>query len=220
MAVQSKDILSHSAKTALLGQLELLVRNAGKSKDAYSKLLLLYSTIDIDALIQFSTHLNKNQFTRFAECVNPHLIAQRSPVKIEVRRQDTVTGRLKTNGRYVIYFKTAERSLQVRFAHRTSFVVYLMYLIDKCRSENTDTLTLDKIEFERLMQAVYAITGEQPPKRMKDCLWDINTTIRTTCRSLGVPPSPYIISGEHEHLYVLKQDITVPDELTQSLNFS
>lgn len=213
MAVQSKDILSHSAKTALLGQLELLVRNAGKSKDAYSKLLLLYSAIDIDALIQFSAHLNKSQFTRFAECVNPHLIAQRSPVKIEVHRQDTVTGRLKTNGRYILYFKTAGRSLQVRFAHRSSFVVYLMYLIDKRHNPECNVLKFDSALFEQLMQTVYAVNGEQPPKRMKDCLWDINKTIRTTCRTLGVPPSPYIISGEHEHLYVLPQDITIPVEL-------
>ena len=212
MAVQSKDILSHNARVALLGQLELLVRNAGKSKDAYSKLLLLYSVIDIDALIQFSAHLNKSQFTRFAECVNPHLITQRSPVKIEVRRQDTVTGRLKTNGRYVIYFKTAERSLQVRFAHRSSFVIYLMYLIDKYHNPECDALKFDSTLFKQLMQAVYAVNGEQPPRRMKDCLWDINKTIRTTCRTLGVPPSPYIISGEHEHLYVLPQDITLPAE--------
>ena len=214
MAVQSKDILSHSARTALLGQLEQLVRNAGKSKDAYSKLLLLYSAIDIDALIQFSAHLNKHQFQRFAECVNPHLIAQRSPVKIEVRRQDTVTGRLKTNGRYVIYFKTSERSLQVRFAHRSSFVIYLMYLIDKYHNPECDALKFDSTLFKQLMQTVYAVNGEQPPRRMKDCLWDINKTIRTACRTLGVPPSPYIISGEHEHLYVLPQDITLPVELT------
>lgn len=213
MAVQSKDILSHNARVALLGQLELLVRNAGKSKDAYSKLLLLYSAIDIDALIQFSAHLNKSQFTRFAECVNPHLIAHRSPVKIEVRRQDTVTGRLKTNGRYILYFKTAGRSLQVRFAHRSSFVIYLMYLIDKRHNPECNVLKFDSALFEQLMQTVYAVNGEQPPKRMKDCLWDINKTIRTTCRALGVPPSPYIISGEHEHLYVLPQDITLPVEL-------
>lgn len=213
MAVQGKYILSHSARTALLGQLELLVRNAGKSKDAYSKLLLLYSAIDIDALIQFSAHLNKSQFTRFAECVNPHLIAQRSPVKIEVRRQDTVTGRHKTNGRYVIYFKTAERSLQVRFAHRSSFVIYLMYLIDKRHNPECDALKFDSTLFKQLMQTVYAVNGEQPPRRMKDCLWDINKTIRTACRTLGVPPSPYIINGEHEHLYVLPQDITLPAEL-------
>lgn len=213
MAIQSKDILSHNARVALLGQLELLVRNAGKSKDAYSKLLLLYSAIDIDALIQFSAHLNKSQFTRFAECVNPHLIAQRSPVKIEVRRQDSVTGRLKTNGRYILYFKTAERSLQVRFAHRSSFVVYLMYLIDKYHNPECNVLKFDSALFEQLMQTVYAVNGEQTPKRMKDCLWDINKTIRTTCRVLGVPPSPYIISGEHEHLYVLPQDITIPVEL-------
>lgn len=213
MAVYKKDILSHSERAALLSQIELLVRNAGKSKDAYSKLLLLYSAIDIDALIQFSAHLNKSQFTRFAECVNPHLIAHRSPVKIEVRRQDTVTGRLKTNGRYILYFKTAGRSLQVRFAHRSSFVIYLMYLIDKYHNPECNVLKFDSALFEQLMQAVYAITGEQPPKRMKDCLWDINKTIRTTCRTLGVPPSPYIISGEHEHLYVLPQDITIPVEL-------
>lgn len=220
MAVSKRKILSHNARCSLLKQLDQLIRYASKDKDAYANLLLLYSAIDIDALIQFSAHLNKSQFTRFAECVNPHLIAQRSPVKIEVRRQDTVTGRLKTNGRYVIYFKTAERSLQVRFAHRSSFVIYLMYLIDKYHNPKCNVLKFDSALFEQLMQTVYAVNGEQPPKRMKDCLWDINKTIRTACRTLGVPPSPYIISGEHEHLYVLKQDITVPDELTQSLNFS
>lgn len=213
MAVCKKKILSHNARCSLLKQLDQLIRYASKDKDAYANLLLLYSAIDIDALIQFSTHLNKNQFQRFAEAINPNLIAQKSLVQIEVRRHNTVTGRLKTNGRYVLYFKTAERSIHVKFAHRTSFVVYLMYLIDKCRSCDADTLSLDKSDFERLMQTVYAISGEQPPKRMKDCLWDINNAIRTTCRTLGVPPSPYIINGEHEHLYALPQDISVPSEL-------
>ncbi len=212
-SVHKKEILSHSTKLALLGQLELIIRNAGKSKEAYSKLLLLYSGIDIDALIQYSSHLNKSQFLRFAECVNPHLIAQKSPVRIEVCRQDNVTGRLKTNGRYILYFRTTESCIQVRFAHRSSFVVYLMYLIDKCHNPEGDALQFDGTLFEQLMKDVYAITGEQPPKRMKDCLWDINKSIRTACRTLGVPPSPYVISGEHEHLYVLRQDIILPEEL-------
>ena len=89
-----------------------------------------------------------------------------------------------------------------------------MYLIDRWRGQVSEDMTLNSPPFEQLMHEVYVTAGERPSRNMSNCLWDINKAVRTACRTLNVPPSPYMVNGIKERLYVLKADISLPEELT------
>lgn len=142
----------------------------------------------------------------------------------------------RTKGRYRLYITDGKKDELVEFDSSDSFLVYLLFLIDKVLKVEVDTLDFDKYKdlFVKLSWEVYRFCdgeerfkkitkgrddkGKARERRLSDCLGDIKISLSNACNKLGALPSPYIIEDADEHLYVEKQDIMLPKELTDIID--
>ena len=223
--------VTHKDKIGMMNRVEENFTKASKDEVADAELSFIFDCIDTDSIKHFAMHLNKNLRRQLATYMNVQKLAENSEARLEVRKEGRIDSKNRTNGRYRLYIVNGTRTAQVEFSHRNSFIVYLLYLMEKHSSDDVDTLDIGSYrqQFADLLKEVYKMydgderfdslvktaesraAGKQA--RLKECYSDIRISISNACKKVGELASPYIIENADEHLYVLKKNIVMPQEL-------
>ena len=121
---------------------------------------------------------------------------------------------------------------QVKFKYKESIIIYLIYLIDKLKKDSVDSLNINnyKPQFVKLFDQIYSHETNEAIKRFDDlvnhkkngkphqaqiklCYMDIRQSIGDTCEKMNELSAPFILKDAHDHLSVLKEKITIHQDL-------
>lgn len=228
-----KGKITHLDKLQMMDRIEENFVKSRRNELADAEVMVILSSLDVHSLKKFATTLNKNQRSKLAEIANVKKVAENANTWLEVRYVGKIESGHRTKGRYRLYITDGKKDELVEFDSSDSFLVYLLFMIDKVLNDEVDTLDFDKYKdlFVKLSWEVYRFCdgedrfkkitkgrddkGNAREKRLSDCLGDIKISISDACNKLGALPSPYIIEDADEHLYVSKNDIMLPDELKE-----
>ena len=228
-----KGKITHLDKLKMMDRIEENFVKSRRDELADAEVMVILSSLDVHSLKKFASTLNKNQRSKLAEIANVKKVAENASTWLEVRYVGKIESGHRTKGRYRLYITDGKKDELVEFDSSDSFLVYLLFMIDKVLKDEVDTLDFDKYKdlFIKLSWEVYCFCdgedrfkkitkgrddkGNAKEKRLSDCLGDIKISISNACNKLGALPSPYIIEDADEHLYVSKNDIMLPDELKE-----
>lgn len=228
------ETLTFRKKKKLMDRMEDNLRKYGKNKDpqAEAELSAIFKNIDIDILLAILSKMPNKQREMLCYNVNPHKLAEQSSLKLRISVVDPKL-RKGNDGIYRLYFEKDNKSEFVHFKRVETFVLYLMYIIDKYKNDNVDTLDIKqhKDQFVKLFNKNYSgmygeasydkltIVKKEPGKKMSKhpkplllCHTDICQTIGSVCEKLQESALPYIIKTPQDHLSVLKSNIIIPQE--------
>ena len=227
-----KGKITHLDKLKMMDRIEENFVKSHRDELADAELMVVFSSMDVHSFRKFASMLNKNQRSKLAEIANVKKVAENANTWLEVRFVGKIESGHRTKGRYRLYITDGKKDELVEFDSSDSFLVYLLFLIDKVLMDEVDTLDFDKYKelFVKLSWEVYRFCdgeerfkkitkgrddqGKARERRLSDCLGDIKISLSNACNKMGALPSPYIIEDADEHLYVEKQDIMLPKELT------
>lgn len=230
-----KGKITHLDKLKMMDRIEENFVKSRRDELADAEVMLILSCMDVHSLKKFASMLNKNQRSKLAEIANVKKVAENSNIWLEVKYVGKIESGHRTMGRYRLYITDGKKDELVVFESSDSFLVYLLFMIDKVFKDEVDTLDFDKYKelFVKLSWEVYRFSdgeerfkkitkgrdgkGNIRERRLSDCLGDIKISISNACNKLGALPSPYIIEDADEHLYVEKQDIIFPKELEDAI---
>lgn len=231
-----KGKITHQDKLKMMENVEENFIKARRDEKLDAQITLLIQSADAEDIKKFVYSLNKNQQKKFFQMMNPKRTGEESGAWLEVRYEGKIKSDSRTKGRYRLYVTNGKREELVEFSNSDSFLIHLLYIIEKVISDDVNTLDFDKYKdlFVKLSWEVYRFCdgderfkkitrgrdddGNSKERRLSDCLGDIKNSISKSCKKLGVLPSPYYIENADEHLYVSKNDIVLPDELMDVIN--
>ena len=231
-----KGKITHQDKLKMMENVEENFIKARRDEKLDAQITLLIQSADAEDIKKFVYSLNKNQQKKFFQMMNPKRTGEESGAWLEVRYEGKIKSDSRTKGRYRLYVTNGKREELVEFSNSDSFLIHLLYIIEKVISDDVNTLDFDKYKdlFVKLSWEVYRFCdgderfkkitrgrdddGNSKERRLSDCLGDIKNSISKSCKKLGVLPSPYYIENADEHLYVSKNDIVLPDELMEVVN--
>ena len=154
-----------------------------------------------------------------------------SSLDIESLKLLLIDPTFKADGKYRLFLHKDYDQIQVHFGLRDAFVLYLIYIIDRHERDTVDTLNIKsyRSQFVDLFKAVYGDDGTEErfdklvehydaqgnpqQAQIKHCYSDIRMSVSDGCEKLRELPSPFILSDAQDHLYVLKNKISVPQDL-------
>lgn len=232
--------VSFRKKTEMLDRMKDNIRKFRKNRDpqAEAELSYLLDGLDKDTLLAILTALPKQQLEVFYKTANPRLLAEKSKMKLEVKHVGNLDKKYRTNGYYRLFLLKDMDQVQVHFKYKESFVVYLIYLIDKLQKEEVDSLSIKdyQSQFLSLYGASYNDTeadalnrfkelfrsvdknGDFRQAQLKHCYSDIRTSLSAACAKIEELPAPYILQNYHDHLFVLRENIVVENKLVDLFN--
>lgn len=237
----SRDI-SFRKKTEMLERMKENIKKFRKNKDpkAAAELNYLLDGLDKESLLAILTALPKQQLETFYKTANPRLLAEKSKMKLDVRHVGELDYKFRTNGYYRLFLTKDMDQIQVHFKYKESFVVYLIYLIDKLQKDEVDSLSIK--EYQPQFLSLYSVTyddnaedaltrfnelfrsidkkGDLRQAQLKHCYSDIRTSLSTACSKLDELPAPFILQNYHDHLFALKKNINVDKTLINLFNGS
>lgn len=231
-----KGKITHQDRLKMMENVEENFIKARRDEKLDAQITLLIQSADAEDIKKFVYSLNKNQQKKFFQMMNPKRTGEESGAWLEVRYEGKIKSDSRTKGRYRLYVTNGKREELVEFSNSDSFLIHLLYIIEKVISDDVNTLDFDKYKdlFVKLSWEVYRFCdgderfkkitrgrddeGNSKERRLSDCLGDIKNSISKSCKKLGVLPSPYYIENADEHLYVSKNDIVLPDELMEIIN--
>ena len=231
-----KGKITHQDKLKMMENVEENFIKARRDEKLDAQITLLIQSADAEDIKKFVYSLNKNQQKKFFQMMNPKRTGEETGAWLEVRYEGKIQSDSRTKGRYRLYVTNGKREELVEFSNSDSFLIHLLYIIEKVISDDVNTLDFDKYKelFVKLSWEVYRFCdgderfkkitrgrdddGNSKERRLSDCLGDIKNSISKSCKKLGVLPSPYYIENADEHLYVSKNDIVLPDELMEVIN--
>lgn len=227
--------ISFRKKTEMLEGMKESIKKFKKNKDprAAAELTYLLDNLDKESLLAILSALPKQQLETFYKTANPRILAEKSRMKLDVRHVGQLDNKFKTNGYYRLFLTKDMDQIQVHFKYKESFVVYLIYLIDKLKREEVDSLSIKdyKNQFLSLYMASYNDCqdevlvrfnelfrnidkkGDLRQAQLKHCYSDIRSSLSTACSKIDELPAPYILQNYHDHLFALKENINVDDAL-------
>ena len=231
-----KGKITHQDKLKMMENVEENFIKARRDEKLDAQITLLIQSADAEDIKKFVYSLNKNQQKKFFQMINTKKTGETSDAWLEVRYVGKIQSDHRTKGRYRLYVTNGKKEELVEFTNTDSFLVHLLYIIEKAISDDVNTLDFNKYKdlFVKLSWEVYRFCdgeerfkkitrgrddeGNSKERRLSDCLGDIKNSISISCKKLGVLPSPYYIENADEHLYVSKNDIILPDELMDIIN--
>lgn len=198
-----------------------------RDESVYTNLRLLFNSISNEDIINYFASLPLDELKRLQSFVSAQQLAKKSKIKIEIRRVGHTNRHRPTDGIYRIFFIKEGEEKQLHFNRRSSFVLYLMYLLDVVKNEMVVTLNLKVGEttFRDLFVAVYAYDdgakyfktlfgkGTSEQQLLRHCYSDIRTAVTRICRAFNESPSPFIISDANSRLHVFRDRIIVDRSL-------
>ena len=232
--------VSFRKKNEMLERMKENIKKFRKNKDpqAAAELNYLLDGLDKESLLAILTALPKKQLETFYKTANPRLLAEKSKMKLDVRHVGELDYKFRTNGYYRLFLTKDMDQIQVHFKYKESFVVYLIYLIDKLQKDEVDSLSIK--EYQPQFLSLYGVTyddnaedaltrfnelfrsidkkGDLRQAQLKHCYSDIRTSLSTACSKLDELPAPFILQNYHDHLFALKENINVDKMLINLFN--
>ena len=230
------EILSHRKRMEMqenfVNNLRTLKVNNNNQK-ALAEVQIVLESINInnDEVISYLTSMPDSYIEQFTNKVTPKRIAENSKMVMEIRWIGYTDKRKTSDGRFRLYLHKNGEEQMVHFKRHSSFILYLIYLIDVYKSENVDTLNIQK-EYKEvfctLFEKVYAYGGLENFKTMfgkgnseqellRHCLSDIRFAIGNACEKLHESATPYILKDINSHLFILRQNVKIDTRLIASL---
>ena len=227
-------IITHQKKSAMIDRMMENISKFRKNKDkeAEAELNYVLDSLDIESLKKVLTKMSKKQLETFCKTTNPKILAQESTLNLEIRYIGKVDPVSKADGRYQLFLHKDYDQVQVHFGRKEAFILYLIYLIDKHEHDNVDSLKIENYrnKFSSLYKEVYVQDeglarfdkligrgkdddGNRMPPQIKHCYSDIRMAVSDGCERLRELPAPFILSDANAHLYVLKNRISIPQNL-------
>lgn len=232
--------VSFRKKNEMLERMKDNIKKYRKNRDpkAEAELTYLLNNLDKESLLAILSALPKQQLEAFYKTANPRILAEKSKMKLDVRYVGELDSKYRTNGNYRLFLKKDLDQIQVHFKYKESFVVYLIYLIDKLQKDEVDSLSIKDYQphFLSLYEASYDEGGEVVLARFKElfrsedkdgnlrqaqlkhCYSDIRSSLSTACSKIDELPAPFILQNYHDHLFVLKENINVDQTLINLFN--
>ena len=191
-----------------------IIKKLGEVRDSKTALELkfLLDRVDKKARDEFA-----NTF------LDPHVLAEQSTMQVKVKWIGTTDKKKRNDGRARIYLVKDGKEEQVHFKRKSTFILYLIFLLSIHQSEmvNTTDISTCVEQFRKLFKNVYAYDGggvefktlmgegNSKQKLLRHCLNDISHTIGDICKSLHENASPYIPRNKCSRLYILKENIDI-----------
>ena len=231
-----KGKITHQDKLKMMEDVEENFIKARRDEKLDAQITWLIQSADAEDIKKFVYSLNKNQQRKFFQMMNTKRTGEDSDAWLEVRYEGKIKSDSRTKGRYRLYITNGKKEELVEFTNSDSFLIHLLYIIEKVISNDVNILDFDKYKdlFVKLSWEVYRFCdgeerykkitrgrddeGNSKERRLSECLGDIKNSVSKSCKKLGVLPSPYYIENTDEHLYVSKNDIVLPDELMDVIN--
>ena len=231
-----KGKITHQDRLKMMENVEENFIKARRDEKLDAQITLLIQSADAEDIKKFVYSLNKKQQSKFFQMLNTKRTGEAADAWLEVRYEGKIESDSRTKGRYRLYVNKGEKAELVDFSNSDSFLIHLLYIIEKVIKDDVNTLNFDKYKdlFVKLSWEVYRFCdgekrfekivngrdadGNSKERRLSDCLGDIKNSVSTSCKKLGVLPSPYYVENADEHLYVSKKDIFLPDELIEVIN--
>ena len=228
--------ITHRDKLKMMENVEENFVKARRDEQLDAQITLLIQSMDAEDIKKFIYSLNKKQQGKFFQMLNTKRTGEEADAWLEVRYEGKIESDSRTKGRYRLYINKGKKAELVKFTNSDSFLIHLLYIIEKVIADDVNTLDFDKYKdlFVKLSWEVYRFCdGEKrfnkivkgrdtdgllKEKRLSECLGDIKDSVSESCKKLGVLPSPYYIENADEHLYVPKEDISLPEELIVVIN--
>lgn len=218
-------------------------RNGDKKADA--ELTFLINSIPAEYIIEMLKNLTPSQLTKVTPYLDPEVYAENSRLRMEVCDPKKMEGyqmptnkKIKNTGTYKLFLFKDGHFKAVDFKNKASFIVYLIYLIDRYKKEDEiDPIDmLDKKwenEHYRLFNLIYpehtdeakstyhTLTSEykddgskeKKKKRLSDCYADIKKCVGSVCDELGEIISPHVIDDAGDHIATKPHNILIPYKL-------
>ena len=225
-------VITHQKKKEMIERMKENIYKYRKDRDkeADAELTYVLNSLDIDSLKMVLAKMSKKQVEMFCHASNPQLLAEESTMKLEIRPFKNIDKTLKTDGRYRLFLHKNMDQIQVHFSRRDSFILYLIYIIDKYKRDEVDSLNIEdhRTQFCKLYQTVYGNSGETQfdsmvnrtnkdgetrQAQIKQCYMDIRYSVSEGCEKLRELPAPFILADAQDHLYVQKSKIILPQKI-------
>ena len=226
-----------------------MVENVNKIRknndvEADTELRLMLKNVPIEYFIEMLKNLSKSQLIKASECFNPQIYAGYSPLRFEICRPSEMPGyelpknkKIKNIGTYMLFISNGQTFEPVVFSYKSSFIVYLIYLIDRFKKKDSiepiDMLDKEREnEYYKLYNIIYpnhtdeaknsyfSLTSEfkkdskeRRKKRLGDCYADIKVCVGDICHYMGEIINPHIIENAGDHLATMPNKIHIPYEL-------
>lgn len=230
-----KGVITHKKKTEMMDRLLDNIYKYRRKKDekAEAELNYVLSSMDIEVLKMLLTMIPKKQLEAFCKTANTKTLAGQSTMTLEIRYIGKVDRVNKADGMYRLFLHKNYDQIQVHFGLRDAFIIYLIYIIDRYKRNEVDTIKIEsyKEQFLKLFEAVYGekVAGEHFDKlvrhydaegkpqqaQIKNCYADIRASVSDGCDKLREIPSPFILSDAQSHLFVLRHKIRIPKNLVE-----
>jgi hypothetical protein len=200
-------------------------------RKAEAEIDLVCSSIDTETVTRLFAIMTPSQRERALKLIDPREVAKASHVVISVEKSDILCmkGQRSTDGQYRLFLKNDSIKMPVHFERRPSAVVYTIYLIDRCRRTEVDTIRLK--DYEETFVALYYKyyhDEEEGRTRFRElwqkydkrpkiylCMNDIRRSISKVCREMDEIASPYMLETEYSHLFVERERISLPDDFLE-----
>lgn len=235
-ALKIDGIITHQKKSAMIDRMMENINKyrRNRDKEAEAELNYVLSSLDIESLKRVLTKMSKKQLETFCKTTNPKVLAQESTMTLEIRYVGEVDPNWRADGYYRLFLHKNYDQIHVHFGRREAFILYLIYIIDKYEHDKVDSLNIEdyRREFNSLYLAVYGQdegdsrfdkligrgkdeNGNLMPSQIKHCYSDIRMAVSDGCEKLRELPAPFILADANEHLYVLKNKLSIPRTLIE-----
>ncbi len=227
-------ILTHQKRLKCYKELSNNIRDIRKldKPETTAMLNILFDPIDASTMRYLISQMSPRLREKFFTALNPQRMAEKSAINLEIHNFGRIDASRRNDGIYrLIMKKRGREDMALHFDRSGSFVLYLIYLIDRKKNgDNVDTLNIKEQEdvFGKLYREVYKQSGkktfdnmvkdfdaqgENREKTLHVVLGDIRKVVGTACEKMKEPAEPFLIKDAKGHLTVLPEHITVPEEL-------
>lgn len=240
------DILDFHQKQEILNRIVENVNKVRKNGDkkADAELTYLINSIPTEYIIEMLKNLTPSQLKKATSYLDPNVYAEKSRLRFEIRNPKEVKGyslptnkNIKNIGTYQLFIYKGDYFKAVNFNYKASFIVYLIYMIDKYKKrEDIDPIDMLEKKWEeeylRLFNIIYPNhtdeakstyltlcsefkedSKEKKKKRLCDCYADIKVCVGSSCEELGEIFNPHIIENAGDHLSTKPYNIYIPYQL-------
>lgn len=228
-----KGIITHQQRMALYDRFLDNLKNYHKHHDPKIAAELDYVISNIAPFTMRNIFLGQSPklMEKINNQVNPRRMAEISTMDLEVRHIGSIDKTRKNDGRYRLFLKKGYETIMVHFSRKSGFILYLIYLLDRKKSEdNVDTLNISEYKelFDKLYEKTYGINGEKifsdmmknfnandevQQKGLYSVLKSIRDDVGDACERIQEPPEPFLLPDIASHLAVLPKHIILPSEI-------
>lgn len=209
---------------------------------ADAELTYISHGIPIENTVKILTYLTPAQLEKVRPLIDPRAAAANSQLQIEICKPQEKVGyvlptdkKLKNDGTYQLFLNKGAAFEHIRFSHKSSYIVYLMYLCDRYvkKDEYGPIDMLEKASEETYIKLYNLIYPNDPDAkssymtlasdynecgmkrkaRLGDCYSEIRFVIANTCSKLGENSLPHFISDKNDHIYTLPINIHIPAQV-------